>query len=159
LLCWRDAILHSTAEPQTPIPAPLTSGPKPETPNLRNLSATSRVDPVISDPPYSRNKTRWNLKSHANPQLLRPHPTPHSPHPKPQTSKRGSAGGGCRAGGGRAEQDQRRRQLRELRPWKGGWRRGFRIGCVGGAGCLGADRLPCAAVRKDAAADRVGKGP
>ena len=41
-----------------------------------------------------------------------------------------------------------------VRPWKGEWRRGFRIGKVGDAGCLGADRLPCAAGRSDAAAVR-----
>ena len=32
--------------------------------------------------------------------------------------------------------------LQRVRPWKGGRRRGFRIGCVGHAGCLGADASP-----------------
>ena len=41
--------------------------------------------------------------------------------------------------------------VQRVRPSKGGWRRLFRIGCVGGAGRLGADRLPCATVRRDAA--------
>ena len=44
-------------------------------------------------------------------------------------------------------------------PWKGGRRRVFQIGCVGGVGRLGADRLPCAAVWRDAAADRRQAGP
>ena len=54
---------------------------------------------------------------------------------------------------GRAAPTQEAAQ--RVRPSKGGWWRVFRIGCVGDAGCLGADRLPCAAGRKHAAAARV----
>ena len=58
---------------------------------------------------------------------------------------------------GRAAPTQEAVQI--ARPSKGGWRRGFRIGCLGDAGSLGADRLPLAAERKDAAAVGREEGP
>ena len=68
---------------------------------------------------------------------------------------------------GRAAPTQEAGQI--ARPSKGRWSRGFRIGCVGDAGRLGADRPPLAAARerhrcsspwrKDTAAARLGTGP
>ena len=105
-LCWRKSISHRTIKPQTRVPTPLTSGPKPETPDVffHKPCRTSDLGPALLPQPDS-----LKLEITRQPEAVAP--APHTPHP--QTPQRGSAGGGCRACGGGAEQHQHRRQFRE----------------------------------------------